>query len=68
MLLQGLGSALPAPVSFLRNFSEACVWSTTRRRNREGYNLNICSNVSREGRMRAFANVFDSVFCLRLFQ
>lgn len=44
------------------------VWRTTRRRNREDYNLNICSNVSREGRMTAFATVFDSVFCLRLFQ
>jgi len=49
-------------------FSKVCVWRTTWRRNREDYNLNICSNVSREGRMRAFATVFDSVFCLRLFQ
>jgi len=47
---------------------EACVWPTTRHRNREDYNLNICSNVSREGRVRAFATVFDTVFCLRLFQ
>lgn len=49
-------------------FSEACVWRTTRRCNREDYNLNICSNVSREGRMRAFATVFGSALCLRLFQ
>ena len=48
-------------------FTEACVWRTTRRRNREDYNLNICSNVSRGGRMRAFGTVFDSVFCLRVF-
>jgi hypothetical protein len=49
-------------------FSEAYVWRTAWHRNREDYNLNIRSNVGREGRMRAFATVFDSVFCLRLFQ